>query len=290
LPPDPAVAEANQKKRAGLVRMRAVALLLAVVVPALLFTLFERQARRLDALADHGVRVDAVVVGVGAYTEYAYEIEGKSYRWSVRRDAAPFPLGATLPVRVLPDNPAVSRPGEDGAIASRDAAETRGIAPRAMPLVLLFFFLLAGVAHRDLRRLQGATPAAPLDPRRLGRGLGVVVVAMLLGVNAYDDVHAVQVAAFGARPLGLPVALVCTVVEALLFAPFVLVIEHLMFIMASARRDGAGVGGIGLGLYMAQLGEHRPELKRPRAIVVAGLVYFVALMGAWIAFTSARGI
>lgn len=292
MPPDAAAMALVARQRTGLLRARFVALALALVVPALFFLLFERQARRLDALADHGIRVDAIVTSAetSRYTHYEYEIEGVAYRWNVAREAAPLPLGATLPVRVLPEVPSFSRPGETGDGAAREAAANRVFYPRILLGMGTFFVGIGALAHTRLRRLaRGERPPQP-DLRLVARGVALVLLLVALGVNADPKVRAVHAAAFGARPLGGSPWLVVSLVETLLFLPFFPILEHVVRIAAYARRDGAGVGPIGLVLYAATLGNTRPELVRSRAIAFAGFVYFAAIVGAWIVFTSAKGI
>jgi hypothetical protein len=65
-------------------RSRAVLFALAVLVPSGCHAAFERQARRLDALADHGVATTATVTGSRAETvDYAYVVDGANYTWNV---------------------------------------------------------------------------------------------------------------------------------------------------------------------------------------------------------------
>lgn len=290
--PDPATLELEGKKRATLVRWRAGALVLALVVPAIFYAAFERQARRLEALADHGVRATATVRVVTAqYTEYDYVVDTRAYRSSVAPALAPSRPGEDFPIRVLPEDPSFSRPGKDGAEAAREAASNRSRFPLFLAAPFAVFALVAALAQRDIRRIdRRAAPPRPPSVRTVSRLVAALLVGACLAVNAYDDVHAVQVAAFGERPFGLPVRWVCVVAQAVLAIPFVPVLEHLVRLMFAAQRDGLGGGAVGLALYGTTERGRRDELRRSWAFVLAGLAYFVVLVGAWIAFASARGI
>ena len=70
-----------------LVRWRAGFAIAALAVPLGLLVLFERQARRLDALSTHGELVDAQVRAVSrdsGTTFYAYRVSGNEYTWKRR--------------------------------------------------------------------------------------------------------------------------------------------------------------------------------------------------------------
>jgi hypothetical protein len=97
----------------------------------------------------------------------------------------------------------------------------------------------------------------------------------------------VQVALFGRAPLGLPVTLVCMLAQVVLFLPYFWVTTHLMRIVMDALARGRAISKVGIVIAIVTA---RPELRRSRWIVVAGFVYFAALMAAWIAFTDSRGV
>jgi hypothetical protein len=64
-------------------RWCVISVLLAIVVPLGLHVLFERQARRLEALADHGRQVQATVLAIEqqdgkSYTEYGYVVDDRA--------------------------------------------------------------------------------------------------------------------------------------------------------------------------------------------------------------------
>lgn len=265
----------------------------AVLVPALFLALFERQARRLEALADHGVVTEATVVSASAsrYTDYAYVFAGERYTWNVSRSDAPFATGSTFPVRVLPEAPSFSRPGATGDAPAAEALTNRAFFPKILLGMMLFFAGMAAFAHRQLGRLErGEGPGKPLSPRGMGHTIAFLMWGLVLSVNAFDDVRAVQSQAFGARPFGLPVTLVVSLAQSVLFVPYFWVMAHAMMIVDRARRDGASLSKVGLLVYLARVHELHPDLIRSRTIVSLGVAYFGVLAAAWIAYANHLGI
>jgi hypothetical protein len=118
--------------------------------------LFERQAKRLDALGDHGAPATATVTRVDQARTvfYAYEIDGATYDWSVKQSAAPYPAGETFPIIFLPELPSFSRPGSDNSIATAEAASNRAFARNAEITMFLFFGINMIACHFGLRRLR----------------------------------------------------------------------------------------------------------------------------------------
>jgi hypothetical protein len=94
----------------SLVRSRLVFQLLAFVVPACLYGLFERQARRLDSLGDHGAQTNATVTSVSrdGSVFYAYGVGGTTYTWSVAQRDAPYPVGGSFAITYVSEDPALS--------------------------------------------------------------------------------------------------------------------------------------------------------------------------------------
>ena len=43
-------------------------------------------------------------------------------------------------------------------------------------------------------------------------------------------------------------------------------------------------------IYMAGVGQRHPDLRRSQWVCMFGLLYFVAICAAWIAYAAARGI
>jgi hypothetical protein len=262
---------------------------LAVVLPAVAGSLFVRQIHRLEALADHGVVAEATVTRVetGHATYYAYTYFGGVYGTSVRYADAPYLPGATLPVRLTPEDPAFSRPGADGATASAEAARNRRHTPLIVAGLFVFFALLTFVAHRDVRRIELDTPPrVPPSPRTLGRVAAGVLLAVVLGVNLDPAVQAVHTKALGGAWLGLHATWIVSAIEIALFLPFFVVCEH--FVRLLARERGAPpVGVIGLTLLLLRVDA---PYRRSRNVVLVGLGYFFLLVFGWIAFAAAKGI
>lgn len=287
--PDPASALERQKKRTSAARVRAIMATLAVVLPAILGALFVRQVHRLEALVDHGVRAEATATRVepGHATTYAYTYLGGVYTSSTLYAKAPFPPGATFPVRVLPEDPAFSRPGGDGAVAADEAASNRRRTPPFVAGFFVFFALFAALAHRDVRRIErDAPPRVPPSPRTLSRVVACVLLAVVLGVNLDPEVRAVHAKALGGAWLGLSPTVVVSALEVVLFLPFFVVLEHLMRLFAR-ERGGPPVGVLGLTLLLLRIDT---PYRRSRNVVLAGLAYFFLLVFGWIAFAAAKGI
>ena len=192
-PIDPARIERNIR---ALVRSRFVFALLMIALPLAAHALFERQAKRLDALGDHGRDGTATVTGVSGEGTvfYAYEVDGASYDWSVKRTAAPYPVGATFPILYVPEIPSFSRPGSDHTVATKEAASNRAFARNAELIIFLFFAVNVMACHFSLRRLRGAGLPELNDARayrnRLifaGLALATLVVPMIFA--AVKDAH-----------------------------------------------------------------------------------------------------
>ncbi len=178
----------------SLSRWRAGLALAALVVPLALFALFERQARRLDALAEQGAPVTANVTRVteGGTVHYAYWVDGVGYSWNVARDDAPYEPGATFAATYLPDDPSFSRPIADRALAAAEASGNRSFAWKVVLGVGLFLGFFALLTHRDLRRLRAGAPREEDDPAAYRQRLMLVglalapLLALILGYHASD--------------------------------------------------------------------------------------------------------
>jgi hypothetical protein len=77
---------------------------------------------------------------------------------------------------------------------------------------------------------------------------------------------------------------------AVAFLPFALALHHFMLIAEQAAADGSSLGKIGLLAYAISVGQRHPELRRSQLISLFGLVYFVLVCAAWIAYADAKGI
>ncbi|MDC0744872.1 hypothetical protein [Polyangium mundeleinium] len=267
---------------------------MALVIPLVLGLLFRRQELRLRALADHGRAGTATVTAVthqgsASVAHYQYEVGGVTYTWNVDRKKLPGALGETFDITYLPEDPSLSRLGAYSQIEFDE--ELNLPFRRGFPLGLFVLFgSIAAFCHRNVRRLQQGTPLATkprISPEGAGRILAGLFLGCVLATNLDPNVRAVQVAAFGPAPLGLPVGLVVALAEVVLFAPFFWVFPHLMRLVMDRYAQGGSLSKLGIVLAVAQAG---PEGRRSRLIVVAGLVYFIALVTAWIVFAASRGI
>jgi hypothetical protein len=112
----------------------------------------------------------------------------------------------------------------------------------------------------------------------------------MIGSNFNPASVATFVKAFGPQPLGLtPQAFACGLVT-ILFLPVPWVLFHFGLISAQARRDGMPLGGLNALLTMVGAAPLHPRLSRSRWICLGGLVYYVVVVGAWIAYTAVLGI
>lgn len=278
----------RHRNMASSARFRWIFAALALAVPLTLGALFRRQELRLRALADHGrAGVATLTRATREYAEYRYEVDGQAHDWSVSRREAPYAPGAIFDITYLPEHPDLSRPGAYSA-ERFDAEVDLRFQHRALGGIFGFFALAAVACEISLRRMRRGAPrrAAP-SPEIVGRVMAALFLAILIGVNLDPEVEAVQVALFGHTPLGLPVGVTVSLASTILFLPYFWVMPELMRIVMDALARGQSIsrGGILVAITTA-----RPELRRARAIVIAGFVYFVILMAAWIAFTASRGV
>jgi hypothetical protein len=287
-----------EEKRVAIIasdrRWRLRFAILAVVVPLALFGLFRRHELRLRALADHGRAATAVVTATtrsqgATYTEYRYEVGGVSYSWSVSYRDAPYPAGATLGITYLPEDPSLSQPGAYTR-AHLDADLDLPFQRRIIGGLFAFFALASGLCHRQLRKLEAGRPMRTeprVSPDRLGQIMAVVFGVITVGTTFDPAAQKVFVAGFGEAPLGIPVKIVVAVALVILGLPSFWVLPHLMRILVAWQRRGGAMTKFHVAEAIVRA---EPELRTSRAIVIGGLVYFFALMAAWIAFTASRGI
>lgn len=176
-------------------------MLVAILGPLTLGTLFQRQSQRLSALAEQGQDTQGVVVGRsrdGGTTTYGYEVEGHRFTWSVRADQAPVAVGAALPVRYLREQPEFSRPTHDPAVIWAEVGRQRELAFGITGGVLLVLLALAALAHRDVRR-AGAAPG-PLDLRAYRRRLALTALILLVPIGGISAYHLRAAAEAGESP------------------------------------------------------------------------------------------
>lgn len=121
---------------------------------------------------------------------------------------------------------------------------------------------------------------------RISMLLGIVVLAIVLGVNLAPDVRAVQTKAFGAAPLGVQVLVVVSLAEVILAMPMFWALFHFCRIGEQARRDGE----MYTTWYLYRVVRRHPELRRSQLICVAAVVYCLVIVGAWIIYAEVLGI
>jgi hypothetical protein len=171
----------------SLERSRLAFGLLALVVPSCSSALFERQARRLGALGDHGAVAEATVVGVTqqqskTFVEYAYRVGAGSYTWSVEQRKAPYQAGESFPVLYLPEDPSFTMPGTDRSKATVEAASNRSFSRKVVGGLFAFFASIVILCELQLRGLRKRGVAELDDPRAYRRrliGSGVILAPLL---------------------------------------------------------------------------------------------------------------
>jgi hypothetical protein len=186
-------ASGDPARIARLTRWRTFLAAAALLVPFALFSLITRQARRLDALADHGRATEAYVTGVsndGRFTHYAYRVDGIEHDWNVARTDAPFAPGERFTVSYLPEDPALTRPWVDPPRAAAEAAAGRSVAWKAALGLVTLFGLFAAAVHVDLRRARSGIPATPPDLPTYRRRLAVAAVIVAIAFALVSGLHA----------------------------------------------------------------------------------------------------
>jgi hypothetical protein len=273
-------------------RARWMFVALGVAAPLGLHALFERQARRLDALALHGRTASATATtldeGGGGNLAYEYTVDGTRYAWSVKASAAPCQPGQTFTIRYLPEDPSLSRPGDDGANVAREAASNRSFAHKAELGVLGFFLFNLALTEAKIRKLRKRERLV-FSPRAVGRVVALLFMGCALVADLSPEVRAIWLKAFGTTLLGLPVVPVVVVGNLLLLLPYFWVCEHLMRLVFQAAADRASLSKGGLISYILFGSQAHPGLARSRRIALGGFAYFVALTGTWIAYANHRG-
>jgi hypothetical protein len=182
----------------SLVRWRLLFLILAIVLPAGCFGLFERQARRLDALGDHGAPTTATVTAVkrGGTVDYAYVVNGTTYTWNVAHEEVPSAVvDKILAITYLPEDPALSRPGADRSRGTREATSNRSFAWKVEAGVFCVFAINAVLCDVRLRRLRKTGRTELSDPRAyrtrliLTGALLVPPLALVFGWHLSDSLR-----------------------------------------------------------------------------------------------------
>lgn len=175
-------------------RWRAGFAIAAVVIPLALYLVFERQARRLDALALYGKPVEARVTAVsrdGDTTYYSYRVNGIEYSWSVMRNEAPYATGQAFTAFYSPSDPSLSRPIDRPGLAADEAARNRKFAWKVVLGAALALALCTFMAHRDVCRIRSGAPSELSDPASYRRRIAItaVFIVLLLAAIGYFHVH-----------------------------------------------------------------------------------------------------
>lgn len=170
----------------SLVRSSLVLAILAVLIPATLYSLFHRQARRLDALADHAQLADATVTARrDGTTFYSYTVGGTTHSWSVRDGEAPLKVGETFAVSYLPEVPSFSRPGTDRSVVAAEASSNRSFTGKVVAGAFWFFAANVIICQVRLRRLRATGRTEVDDPQAYRTRLfltGVLLLAPMLAL------------------------------------------------------------------------------------------------------------
>lgn len=172
-----------QRQLLDLTRWRLIFVSLLIVSLGL-GLLFERQARRLEALAEHGVSTWVTAMrwvsqGSSAYVEYRYAVEGVEYTGSVRPREWPLEADTEVTVLYLLEAPSLSRPGGDAPRIAAEAAGSRAFAWKVVAGLVVLLMACSMACHVELGRLRRVGLAALDDPRALRRRLWTM--AALLG-------------------------------------------------------------------------------------------------------------
>ena len=183
----------EQQIRSG-TRLMFILAALAVALPLASIGLIERQARRLEALGDHGaITVGTVTKRDRSVTYYEYQVAGATYAWNVRTSEADHAPGETFPILYLPEDPSLTRPHVDHANVAREASENRRSAAKFAFGIFYFFGAFTIYTWLQIRRFRTYGDAEftdPEAPKRRLRTLGVIASPILLGIFAAHFVDA----------------------------------------------------------------------------------------------------
>lgn len=132
-----------------------------------------------------------------------------------------------------------------------------------------------------------------VDERRLGHAtvfLSVLFYVAFVGINFDPKVRVVQAKAFGDAPFGVPVTVVVIAVTTLLYLPVPWFLWHAGRVVVQAMMDGSIRSKLGVIVALFTIGQRHPHLRRSGHIAIGGLVYFVAIMAAWIVYAAVKGV
>lgn len=225
---------------------------------------------------------------------YTYTVEGKTYtsrqisfdvfdkpggKGRVESILARYPVGQKVTVYRHPNDPATA------------ILEPEDYAPFLQPLLFGVLFLFGGVMTLVLviRQLLYGRPSPRQGIPRWRLLLAaatssVVIYAILVVVSFGSAVREIHVLAFGERPLGLPNIVFMLALQTLLYLPMPWVFWHAVRLTLQSREDGEGVT-LGLG-YLLTVHHGHPHLRYSQKVCLGGLLYFVAICGAWIVYAA----
>ncbi len=206
------VQQVERSRAQSLARQRTGLVIATFLLPLALFSCFERQARRLDALAAHGESVEARVTAVhGGGTFYAYRVNGSEFTWNVPERDAPFPVGQVFTATYLPEDPALSRPIADRRRAAVEAARNRSMCWKVVLALALTLAMVAGITHRDVCRLRMGAPSESADPRAHRRKFVALAIVLVPGLVLIGEFHLRNAAERGESIAPVVVALCLTI-------------------------------------------------------------------------------
>jgi hypothetical protein len=165
--------------------------------------------------------------------------------------------------------------------------------PFFVPLFFGVLFVLMGcfVLWRIQQLFLGKTPGERSGSlatrlRIMAILLSVLLYLVITLVSFESSAKETAIKAFGERPLGMPNLVFVLSLQTLLYLPIPWVLWHVSRLAVQATQEGHRLGIA----YLLTVSSLHPELRRSQFISIGGLLYFIAICMAWIAYTSAIGI
>ena len=275
--------------KAGSYAARWVTLALTIALLVVLFSLGQREERRLRALLVRGQPAVATVTEITdssgkRLAHFTYTVGGVAHRWDVEADKVPG-VGGTFTLTYLPGKPSdhwVGPPLTEQLIR-QELREGRVV--YLLPAVACIMFLANEYQLR--RRRQGSprgVPSIPFTRWAFTIGLYAILIGSAL---ASDEVF---VKAFGATPLGMPNRQFVVLLLTVLYLPAIWIMPHVAALVVRSNPTGELLTRGQLNDNMAVLIAYDAAMRRSNRIAMAGVVYLLALAIAWIVYASYRGI
>ena len=180
---------------------------------------------------------------------------------------------------------------------------THGYRGSNAPFILAAFLLALGgwaliSCYRQRGQLARELSAQQIaahwnDPRRIRAAailISVLFYIALLSAVLHPDSTATFLAAFGERPLGLPVRLFVVLLSTLCFVPTPVAALHLYRLVFRAAGQGGGLGKTDILRAVFVTGSTEVDLRTSQRIVVGIGLFYLLLLIAWIGYASYRGI